>query len=194
MATAGRRGSGGGIGGRAAITPEALGPVLARHLADPAVAAVSVVHGGRLVVERIDGRTERPAPLPRGEADRIVAGLAIRLGRPPGDRRPIVAEDPRADLAVAALASDGLAGAVLSAARTAPPRLRAWMAAGLLGAPEAARLRALVRDGANLVVAARPSWPGGRSSARFSPRPRRSGSACSTSRGTNASRSPCPGS
>src|SRR4051794_25964792 len=150
-----RRGSGSGVGGRVGITPEALGPAIARHLADPAVASVAVVHGGRLVVERIDGRIERPAPLPRGEADRIVAGLAVRLGRPADDRRPIVAEDPRADLAVAALASDGLAGAVLSAARIAPPRLHAWVEAGLLGGPEAARRRALMRDGANLVVAAR---------------------------------------
>ena len=115
-----------------------------------------VNHDGQLWIERIDGRTVRAAaPMPRGEVERVVRGLNVRLGRRPDDRRPIIAEDPEADLVATAVPSDGVVAPFFRFARIAPPRLRCWTAAGLLGGTDAGRLRVLVRDGANLVVAAR---------------------------------------
>jgi hypothetical protein len=115
-----------------------------------------VNHDGQLWIERIDGRTVRAAaPMPRGEVERVVRGLNVRLGRRPDDRRPIIAEDPEADLVATAVPSDGVVAPFFRFTRIAPPRLRCWTAAGLLGGADAGRLRVLVRDGANLVVAAR---------------------------------------
>src|SRR4051794_14753248 len=55
-------------GTRVRLPPDALGPALASHLADPAVIAAMVNHDGQLWIERIDGRTVRAAaPMPRGE-------------------------------------------------------------------------------------------------------------------------------
>jgi len=132
-----------------------MGPVIAGHLADPAVSAATVDQDGRLRIERVDGRTvEAAAPVPRREVERIVAVMASLLGRRPGDRRPIVAEDPEADLVATALPSDGIVAPLVSFARIAPPRLGCWVAAGRLGDSGAGRLRDLLRDGANVVVAA----------------------------------------
>ena len=139
---------------RIRIPLDAMGCLIAGYLADPAVTAATVDHDGGLLVERIDGRTLRPAGLTRREVDSLVGGLAHRLGRRPGDRRPIVIEDPEADLAVTALPSDGIVAPAISVARMAAPRLDGWVAAGLLDGADAGQLRELVRNGANLVVAA----------------------------------------
>lgn len=113
-----------------------------------------VNHDGRVWVERIDGRSAPVAAMSRDEVNRIVSGLAAGLGRPPGDRRPIVAEDPEADLVATALPSDGITAPMVRFSRIAPPLLGCWVAAGLLEDGQAGRLRALVRQGANLAVAA----------------------------------------
>jgi hypothetical protein len=136
------------------ITPGAMGHAIAGLLANPSVSAATIMPGGQFLIERIDGRLLPGAAVPRGEVERIIAGLAKSLGRPPGDRQPIVAEDPAADLVATAFPPGGIVAPSVCFARIAPPRLRGWVAAGLLGGGGAARLAGLLRDGANLVVAA----------------------------------------
>lgn len=138
---------------RTRIPPWALETAIARPLSNPAVAAVMVNHDGGLWVERIDGRTAQVSTMPRGDVERIVSGLADSLGRPPGDRRPIVAEDSEADLVATALPSDGITAPMVRISWMTPPLLGRWAAIGLLSDSQAGRLRALVRDGANLAVA-----------------------------------------
>src|SRR3954471_13882989 len=74
---------------RIRIPPDAMSSLIAGYLADPAVTAATVDHDGGLLVERIDGRTLRPAGLGHGGVAPSVAGLPRGRARRPGDGRPI---------------------------------------------------------------------------------------------------------